>query len=85
MVSTELGLLVCPGLVQPQRVVEYVAAMTGHSGHDGRLRALRRALDPAAAGTALDRARFRTAMGAWIAACREDGSVPRDGTALEAG
>ncbi|NXQ48030.1 KASH5 protein, partial [Catharus fuscescens] len=54
--------------------------MTGHSGHDGRLRALRRALDPAAAGTALDWTRFRTAMGAWIAACRQDGSVPRDGT-----
>ncbi|KAF4796410.1 protein KASH5 isoform X1 [Turdus rufiventris] len=63
------------GLVQPQRVVEYVAAMTGHSGHDGRLRALQWALDPAAAGTALDRARFRTAMGAWIAACRQDGST----------
>ncbi|NXP57853.1 KASH5 protein, partial [Chloropsis cyanopogon] len=55
--------------------------MTGHSGHDGRLRALRRALDPAAAGTALDRTRFRAAMGAWIAACRQDGSVPRDGAA----
>ncbi|XP_071276470.1 protein KASH5 isoform X7 [Agelaius tricolor] len=66
------------GLVQPQRVVEYVAAMTGHSGHDGRLRALQRALDPAAAGTALDWSRFRSAMGAWIAACRQDGSVPRD-------
>ncbi|NXM18406.1 KASH5 protein, partial [Ploceus nigricollis] len=48
--------------------------MTGHSGHDGRLQALRRALDPAAAGTALDWTRFRTAMGAWIAACRQDGS-----------
>ncbi|XP_064593863.1 protein KASH5 isoform X2 [Zonotrichia leucophrys gambelii] len=65
------------GLVQPQRVVEYVAAMTGHSGHDGRLRALQEALDPAAAGTALDWSRFRSAMGAWIAACRQDGSVPR--------
>ncbi|NXR85015.1 KASH5 protein, partial [Hypocryptadius cinnamomeus] len=53
--------------------------MTGHSGHDGRLRALRRALDPAAAGTALDWTRFRSAMGAWIAACRQDGSVPGDG------
>ncbi|KAM7026383.1 protein KASH5 [Acridotheres tristis] len=73
------------GMVQPQRVVEYVAAMTGHSGHDGRLRALRRALDPEAAGTALDWSRFRTAMGAWIAACRQDGSVPRDGAALGAG
>ncbi|NXL20086.1 KASH5 protein, partial [Setophaga kirtlandii] len=52
--------------------------MTGHSGHDGRLRALQRALDPAAAGTALDWSRFRSAMGAWIAACRQDGSVPRD-------
>ncbi|NXB83093.1 KASH5 protein, partial [Vidua macroura] len=48
--------------------------MTGHSGHDGRLQALRRALDPAAAGTALDWTRFRMAMGAWIAACRQDGS-----------
>ncbi|XP_032942601.1 protein KASH5 isoform X7 [Catharus ustulatus] len=66
------------GMVQPQRVVEYVAAMTGHSGHDGRLRALRRALDPAAAGTALDWARFRTAMGAWIAACRQDGAEEQD-------
>ncbi|NXU34138.1 KASH5 protein, partial [Drymodes brunneopygia] len=55
--------------------------MTGHSGHDERLRALRRALDPAAAGTALDWPRFRTAMRAWIAACRQDGSVPRDGAA----
>ncbi|NWW41034.1 KASH5 protein, partial [Panurus biarmicus] len=55
--------------------------MTGHSGHDGRLRALRRALDPAAAGTALDWARFRAAMGAWIAACRQDGSVLGDGAA----
>ncbi|NWT62062.1 KASH5 protein, partial [Erythrocercus mccallii] len=53
--------------------------MTGHSGQDGRLRALRRALDPAAAGTALDWSRFRSAMGAWIAACRQDGSAPRDG------
>ncbi|NWT27428.1 KASH5 protein, partial [Cardinalis cardinalis] len=52
--------------------------MTGHSGHDGRLRALWRALDPAATGTALDWSRFRSAMGAWIAACRQDGSVPRD-------
>ncbi|NXQ76584.1 KASH5 protein, partial [Quiscalus mexicanus] len=34
--------------------------------------------DPAAAGTALDWSRFRSAMGAWIAACRQDGSVPRD-------
>ncbi|CAN8177107.1 unnamed protein product [Coccothraustes coccothraustes] len=67
------------GLVQPQRVVEYVAAMTGHSGHDGRLQALQRALDPTAAGTALDWSRFRSAMGAWIAACRQDGSVPRGG------
>ncbi|NXQ22445.1 KASH5 protein, partial [Peucedramus taeniatus] len=48
--------------------------MTGHSGQDGRLRALRQALDPAAVGTALDRAQFRSAMGAWIAACRQDGS-----------
>ncbi|XP_036261814.1 protein KASH5 [Molothrus ater] len=66
------------GLVQPQRVVEYVAAMTGHSGHDGRLRALQRALDPAAAGTALDWSRFRSAMGAWIAACRQDGAEEQD-------
>ncbi|XP_041343674.1 protein KASH5 [Pyrgilauda ruficollis] len=66
------------GLVQPQRVVEYVAAMTGHSGHDGRLQALRRALDPAAAGTALDWAAFRSAMGAWIAACRQDGAEEQD-------
>ncbi|XP_058678671.1 protein KASH5 [Ammospiza caudacuta] len=66
------------GLVQPQRVVEYVAAMTGHSGHDGRLRALQQALDPAAAGTALDWSRFRSAMGAWIAACRQDGAEERD-------
>ncbi|NXI17353.1 KASH5 protein, partial [Irena cyanogastra] len=55
--------------------------MTGHSGHDGRLRALRQALDPAAAGTALDWTQFRTAMGAWIASCRQDGSVPRYGAA----
>ncbi|NXM50385.1 KASH5 protein, partial [Gymnorhina tibicen] len=48
--------------------------MTGHSGHDGRLRALRRALDPAAAGAALDWTQFRAAMGAWIAACRRDES-----------
>ncbi|KAM6996836.1 protein KASH5 isoform 2-T2 [Passerculus sandwichensis] len=66
------------GLVQPQRVVEYVAAMTGHSGHDGRLRALQQALDPAAAGTALDWSRFRSAMGAWIAACRQDGAEEQD-------
>ncbi|NXY61988.1 KASH5 protein, partial [Callaeas wilsoni] len=52
--------------------------MTGHSGHDGRLRALWRALDPAAAGTALDWTRFRTAMGAWIAACRQDGAEEKD-------
>lgn len=64
-----------PGLVRPQRVVQYVAAMTGHSGHHGRLRALRRALDPANAGTELDWSRFRAAMGAWIAACRQDGSA----------
>ncbi|NXR34054.1 KASH5 protein, partial [Zosterops hypoxanthus] len=49
--------------------------MTGHSGHHGRLRALRRALDPANAGTELDWSRFRAAMGAWIAACRQDGSA----------
>ncbi|NXJ28143.1 KASH5 protein, partial [Dicrurus megarhynchus] len=55
--------------------------MTGHSGHDGRLRALQWALDPAAAGRALDWTQFRAAMGAWIAACRQDGSVPRDGAA----
>ncbi|XP_077645978.1 protein KASH5 [Lonchura striata] len=66
------------GMVRPQQVVEYVAAMTGHSGHDGRLQALRRALDPAAAGTALDWARFRTAMGAWITACRQDESRMTD-------
>ncbi|XP_039582141.1 protein KASH5 [Passer montanus] len=66
------------GLVQPQRVVEYVAAMTGHDGQDGRLRALRRALDPAAAGAALDWAAFRSAMGAWIAACRQDGAEEQD-------
>ncbi|NXB56901.1 KASH5 protein, partial [Struthidea cinerea] len=59
--------------------------MTGHSGHDGRLQALRQALDPAAAGTALDWTRFRAAMGAWIAACRQDGSVPRDGAVPGAG
>ncbi|NXB80653.1 KASH5 protein, partial [Donacobius atricapilla] len=53
--------------------------MTGHSGHDGRLRALQRALDPTAAGTALDWTRFRAAMGAWIAACRQDGSALRHG------
>ncbi|NXW69101.1 KASH5 protein, partial [Hirundo rustica] len=52
--------------------------MTGHSGHDGQLQALRRALDPAAAGTALDWSRFRTAMGAWIAACRQDGAEEQD-------
>ncbi|NXU94396.1 KASH5 protein, partial [Xiphorhynchus elegans] len=51
--------------------------VTGHSGHEGRLRALRRALDPAASGAELDLPRFRTAMGAWIAACRQDGSPPR--------
>ncbi|NWT97842.1 KASH5 protein, partial [Urocynchramus pylzowi] len=55
--------------------------MTGHSGQDGRLRALRRALDPAAAGTALDWSRFRSAMGAWIAACRQDGRGGPDGDA----
>ncbi|NWW69416.1 KASH5 protein, partial [Ifrita kowaldi] len=59
--------------------------MTGHSGHDGQLRALRRALDPAATGTALDWTRFRAAMGSWIAACRQDGSVPRDGAVPGAG
>ncbi|NXH30167.1 KASH5 protein, partial [Myiagra hebetior] len=59
--------------------------MTGHSGQDGRLRALQQALDPAAAGTALDWTRFRAAMGAWIAACRQDGSVPRDGAVPGAG
>ncbi|NXG21144.1 KASH5 protein, partial [Grallaria varia] len=48
--------------------------VTGHSGHEGRLRALRRALDPTASGAALDLPRFRTAMGTWIAACRKDGS-----------
>ncbi|XP_027488448.1 protein KASH5, partial [Corapipo altera] len=63
------------GSVLPQRVVEYVAAVTGHSGHEGRLRALRRALDPAASGAALDLPRFRAAMGTWIAACRQDGSA----------
>ncbi|KAM4879832.1 protein KASH5 [Sylvia borin] len=73
------------GMVQPQRVVEYVAAMTGHSGHDGRLRALRRALDPAAAGTALDWSRFRAAMGAWIAACRQDGAEEQDVATGDAG
>ncbi|NWU30391.1 KASH5 protein, partial [Dyaphorophyia castanea] len=52
--------------------------MTGHSGHDGQLQALRRALDPAAAGTALDQTRFRAAMGAWIAACRQDGAEEQD-------
>ncbi|NWI48289.1 KASH5 protein, partial [Picathartes gymnocephalus] len=52
--------------------------MTGHSGHDGRLRALRQVLDPAAAGTALDWSRFRSAMGAWIAACRQDGAEEQD-------
>ncbi|KAJ7428421.1 protein KASH5 [Pitangus sulphuratus] len=62
-------------MVLPQRVVEYVAAVTGHSGHEGRLRALRRALDPAASGAALDLPQFRVAMGTWIAACRQDGSV----------
>ncbi|XP_058715624.1 protein KASH5 isoform X11 [Poecile atricapillus] len=73
------------GMVQPQRVVEYVAAMTGHSGHDGRLRALQQALDPAAAGTALDWTRFRTAMGAWIAACRQDGAEEQDVATGDAG
>ncbi|XP_030826715.1 protein KASH5 isoform X2 [Camarhynchus parvulus] len=73
------------GLVQPQRVVEYVAAMTGHSGHDGRLRALQRALDPAAAGMALDWSRFRSAMGAWIAACRQEGAEEQDVAAGDTG
>ncbi|NWR00824.1 KASH5 protein, partial [Paradoxornis webbianus] len=59
--------------------------MTGHSGHDGRLRALRRALDPAAAGTALDWSRFRAAMGAWIAACRQDGAEEQDVATADAG
>uniref|UniRef100_A0A8C0TXM4 KASH5-like coiled-coil domain-containing protein n=1 Tax=Cyanistes caeruleus TaxID=156563 RepID=A0A8C0TXM4_CYACU len=72
-------------MVQPQRVVEYVAAMTGHSGHDGRLRALQQALDPAATGTALDWTRFRTAMGAWIAACRQDGAEEQDVATGDAG
>ncbi|NWS20049.1 KASH5 protein, partial [Pachyramphus minor] len=49
--------------------------VTGHSGHEGRLQALRRALDPAASGAALDLPRFRVAMSTWIAACRQDGSV----------
>ncbi|NXG95484.1 KASH5 protein, partial [Loxia leucoptera] len=52
--------------------------MTGHNGHDGRLQALQRALDPTAAGTALDWSRFRSAMGAWIAACRQDGAEEQD-------
>ncbi|NXQ33251.1 KASH5 protein, partial [Alaudala cheleensis] len=59
--------------------------VTGHSGQDGRLRALRRALDPAAAGAALDRARFRAAMGAWIAACRQDGAEEQDVATGDAG
>ncbi|NXN78968.1 KASH5 protein, partial [Bombycilla garrulus] len=59
--------------------------MTGHSGHDGRLRALRQALDPAAAGTALDWTRFRTAMGAWIAACRQDGAEEQDVVTADTG
>ncbi|XP_041276554.1 protein KASH5 isoform X3 [Onychostruthus taczanowskii] len=59
--------------------------MTGHSGRDGRLQALRRALDPAAAGTALDWAAFRSAMGAWIAACRQDGAEEQDAGAGDAG
>ncbi|NWU87473.1 KASH5 protein, partial [Onychorhynchus coronatus] len=49
--------------------------VTGHSGHEGQLRALQRALDPAASGAALDLPQFRVAMGTWIAACRQDGSV----------
>uniref|UniRef100_A0A8C5TVI6 Protein KASH5 n=1 Tax=Malurus cyaneus samueli TaxID=2593467 RepID=A0A8C5TVI6_9PASS len=66
-------------------VVEYVAAMTGHSGHDRRLQALQQALDSAATGTALDWTQFCAAMRAWIAACRQDRPVPRDGAVAGAG
>ncbi|NWZ95322.1 KASH5 protein, partial [Nesospiza acunhae] len=59
--------------------------MTGHSGHNGRLRALQQALDPAAAGTALDWSRFRSAMGAWIAACRQDGAEEQGMTTGDTG
>ncbi|NXF56556.1 KASH5 protein, partial [Oceanites oceanicus] len=48
--------------------------VTGQSVEEGQLRALRRMLDPEAAGAALDLPTFHAVMREWIASCRQEGS-----------
>ncbi|KAM6032506.1 protein KASH5 [Theristicus caerulescens] len=61
------------GTVLAQQVVEYLQAVTGQSGEEGQLQALRRMLDPEAAGTALDLPTFHAVMREWIASCQQEG------------
>ncbi|XP_074995216.1 uncharacterized protein LOC142076709 [Calonectris borealis] len=61
------------GMVLAQQVVEYLQAVTGQSVEEGQLRALRRMLDPEAAGAALDLPTFHAVMREWIASCRQEG------------
>ncbi|XP_068280730.1 protein KASH5 [Nyctibius grandis] len=61
------------GTVPARRVVEYLQAMTGQSGEEGQLQALRRMLDPEAVGAALDLPTFHAVMREWIASCQQEG------------
>ncbi|XP_074714199.1 protein KASH5-like [Strix uralensis] len=61
------------GLVLAGQVVEYLQALTGQSGEEGRLQALHRMLDPEAAGAALDLPTFHAVMRKWIASCQQEG------------
>nr|XP_025948937.1 protein KASH5-like [Dromaius novaehollandiae] len=69
--------------------MEYLQAVTGRGGEEGRLRALRGMLDPGGTGAALDLATFHAVMTAWIADCRRERgaerAAERDGSADDAG
>ncbi|XP_064359664.1 protein KASH5 [Dromaius novaehollandiae] len=77
------------GKVPVSRIMEYLQAVTGRGGEEGRLRALRGMLDPGGTGAALDLATFHAVMTAWIADCRRERgaerAAERDGSADDAG
>lgn len=54
-------------------VVQFLQAMTGHSGEQDKLIVLKHMLDPEDRDPAVDREAFHSTMKKWIARCSQDG------------
>ncbi|XP_053094256.1 uncharacterized protein mrvi1 isoform X2 [Pangasianodon hypophthalmus] len=61
------------GEVLASTVVQFLQAMTGHSGGQDKLTVLKHMLDPEDQDPPIDREAFHTTMRKWIARCSQDG------------